>query len=202
MSNAASPCLPPGTLRTAVRAMASAGDGNRVRVSEVLDTLGRDAFAPVLLMPALVALSPATVVVGLATVCGLSIALLSAQIVARRRCIWLPGFVLSRRIDRTRLEWIARRLDAPLAWIERRGRRRLTALNRWPLAYLPASICTLVGLAMPAMELVPLSATTGGAAVALMVVGLILDDGLIVLAGMGFALAVAALAATAVGAIV
>ena len=110
-----------------------------------------------------------------------------------------PGFVLSRTIARSRLEWVALRLDAPLAWIEQRGRRRLVVLNRWPVAYIPGSICVLIGLAMPVMELVPLSAKTGGAAVTLMVIGLILDDGIIVLAGMAFALLVALLAWQAIG---
>ena len=184
------------SLRTLVATMAQSGTGDRVSVDDLVVALGPRAFGPLLLVPSLLALSPLTAVFGVASVCGLMIAALSAQLMARRPRIWLPSFVLSRSIERRRAEWLRRRLERPLAWIERHSRPRLVWLMRYPLGHLPGSVCFAIGCAMPLMELVPMSATLGGAAVTLMVVGLLLDDGLYVALGIGFALAVATLAAS------
>ena len=119
---------------------------------------------------------------GVATVCGLMIAALSAQLMARRARIWLPRMVLARSIRRERVHSLRRWLERPLAFVERHSRPRLLWLMRHPFGHLPGSTCFAIGCAMPLMALVPMSATLGGACVTLMVVGLLLDDGLYVAA--------------------
>ncbi len=188
-------------LRTLVKAMAHSGRGERVSIGDLATTLGPSAFGPLLLVPSLIAASPLSAIFGTATVCGLMIAALSAQLMARRSCIWLPRFVLRLSIQRRRIDGLYPRLERPLAWIERHARPRMRWLMSHPYGHLPGSVCFAIGCAMPLMELVPLSATLGGACVTLMVVGLLLEDGLYVALGIGFAIAMAGLAASAIAAV-
>jgi hypothetical protein len=176
--------------------MARAGSGDRVSVGELISALGPAGLGGAILVPALIALSPATVVFGVATASGLTIALIAAQIMANANKLWLPRVVCRLAVRRTALIWLRDKLSRPLTWLEGRSRQRLTFLMRAPLGHLPGAVTFAIGASMPFLELVPLSATTGGAAVTLMVLGLLLDDGLLVAAGLVAAALVAALIAS------
>ncbi|PWJ18166.1 exopolysaccharide biosynthesis protein [Jannaschia seohaensis] len=179
--------VPPVGLVTLLESMAAAGEGERVALGDVAKSMGPAGPAGVLLIPALIAVSPASALLGMATLTGLTIAFVALQIMAGVRQLWLPGWFYRIRVPRSALAWTRDRLSPPLAWIERRSRPRLTLLMRWPLGHLPGLSTFLVGLGMPFLEFVPMSATTGGAAVVLMTVGLILDDGLLVVLGLAMA---------------
>ncbi len=183
--------LPPGGLVALLRAMAAAGSGERVQIGEITAALGRAGLGGAILVPALIALSPATVVFGVATVCGVTIALVALQIMGDARKLWLPGPVCRIGVPRSALLWLERSLGPSFAWLDGRSRPRWTWLMRAPLGHVPGAVTFGVGAAMPFLELVPLSATTGGAAVTLMVLGLLLDDGVLVALGLLAAAAVA-----------
>ncbi|MEM1267468.1 MAG: exopolysaccharide biosynthesis protein [Pseudomonadota bacterium] len=169
-----------------------AADGNRVTVGHLLAAFGESAYGPLLLLPALIVVTPLSGIPLLPTVCGLIIALIALQLVLGRRHVWLPRVLLNRQIGRKSLLGALDRLEAPARWLDRRSRPRLSALVRPPLALAPALLCMLCGLAMPFLELLPLTSSLLGMAVSLMAVGFVMRDGLFTVAGMAFiALAVA-----------
>ena len=182
--------LPADGLREVLTRLAQSGNEDSVTVREIVETLGPTSTATILLIPAILALSPATAILGIATFCGLCIAILSAQLMMDRQSIWLPSFIMNRHVPRAALKLIERHLAKPLLWIEKRSRVRLTPLMRWPWGHVPGATTFLLGLAMPILEFVPPSATLCGAAVTLMVLGLLLDDGLLVALGMTVAIAI------------
>jgi len=190
--------LPPGGLVGLLDAMAGAGRGARVSIGEITASLGPAGLGGALLVPALIAVSPATVFFGVASVCGIAIAAIAAQIMVDAPRLWLPAPICRMTVPRGALVWLRDRLSGPFGWITRRSRPRLRFLMRAPLGHVPGAATLVVGLSMPVLELVPLSATTGGAAVTLMVLGLLLDDGLLVAAGLA-ACAVVALLVGALG---
>jgi hypothetical protein len=168
--------------------IAVAGDDERVSVAQMRDALGRNAIAPLLLVPALIALSPVSAVFGVATVCGLSIALIAGSaLLGRRDGPFLPGWMERLALPRHRLLVVRRRMRPALAWLDARARPRLGAMTRWPLVGLADLACLVLGLLMPLMEMVPMSATTAGLAVTLMAVGRLQSDGAMVLAGLAAA---------------
>lgn len=187
--------LPPGGLVALLDAMADAGTGDEPSLDEITRALGPAGLGGAILVPALVALSPATIVFGVASVCGLTIAAIAVQIMAGASRLHLPAFIRRLRVRRSALSWLRATLARPFAAIERLSRPRLVFLMRAPLGHVPGAVTFVVGLSMPFLELVPLSATTGGAAVTLMVLGLLLDDGVLVAAGLVAALLVAGLVA-------
>ena len=182
------------SLHGSVDCIVHSGDGDRVRVRDMVDALGENAFAPMLLLPALLVFSPASSILGVATVSGILIALLASELLVRRRTIWLPAVLLDRSIARSKLRWVQRKIDRPLRWTDRWSRPRLTALVQRPLGLVPGVICVAIGLALPIMELIPLSATIGGAAVSFMVMGLLLQDGLLCAIGLCIAVVVGLIA--------
>ncbi|WP_298434072.1 exopolysaccharide biosynthesis protein [uncultured Jannaschia sp.] len=176
-----------------LRDIASSGSGERVSVGDITSALGQAGLGGAILVPSLIALSPATAIFGVATVCGIAIAVIATQIMLNRKKLWLPRWMCRLRVRRTALVWLRNRLERPFVWLERRSSQRLTWLMRTPMGYVPGILSFLVGASMPFLELVPLSATTGGGAVTLMVLGLLLDDGLLVLGGILAAVCVALL---------
>src|SRR5690606_16055838 len=97
----------PETIEDVLECLEEAGNGDDdVAVSDIVHRIGDDAFAPLMLAPALIMLSPATAIFGVATLCGVLIALIAMQIVLGRKQLWLPRFVLDRRISAARRDRI------------------------------------------------------------------------------------------------
>jgi hypothetical protein len=162
-----------------------AGDGGeRVSVDNVVEAIGDDAFAPLLLVPALIIVSPASAVPGLSTVGGLVMALISAQMVFGRKSLWLPGFLSRRTIARDRLDKAVAFLRRPAAFLDRVTRRRLSFLTAGPLRRLPPLICLCAAMIIPFFELVPMSSTTIAAAITLFALSLLTRDGLLLILGL------------------
>ena len=182
--------LPADGMREVLAKLSQSGNGDSVTVRDIVETLGPTSTATILLVPAILALSPATTIMGVATFCGLCIAILAAQLMMDRQSVWLPSFIMNRHVPRAALKLIERRLAKPLLWIEKRSRVRLTPLMRWPWGHVPGTMTFLLGIAMPILEFLPPSATLCGAAVTLMVLGLLLDDGILVALGMTTAVAI------------
>ncbi|SFI89266.1 exopolysaccharide biosynthesis protein [Albimonas pacifica] len=145
---------------------------------EVIDAVGQHSTVTLLLVPALVVVTPLSGVPLLSSICGLTIALISLAGLLGRSHVWLPGFVTRRRIEGRRLSEAVDWLRRPVGWIERRTRRRLPGLVNPPFDRLLLALCLLCGLAMPVLELVPFTSSFLGGAVALLAISIVARDGL------------------------
>src|SRR6056297_132132 len=69
-------------------------DHNPVNLDDILQVTGRRSFGPVLLVAGLVTLAPLIGdIPGVPTLMALLVVLVSGQLLAGRRQIWLPGFL-------------------------------------------------------------------------------------------------------------
>ncbi|MFN3276094.1 MAG: exopolysaccharide biosynthesis protein [Paracoccus sp. (in: a-proteobacteria)] len=157
----------------------------RTSLGQVIEALGRDSFLPNLMIPALAVVSPLSGVPLFSSLCGITIALVSAQMLAQRHRIWLPGWLLSKRIDSGRLIGATQRMRRPARWLDRITRPRLRLLVRPPVLWLTQAICLICGLMMPFLELVPFTSSILGAVVCLLAFGMLARDGLFTLLGVG-----------------
>ena len=162
----------------------AARDDRRVSLGEIVANIGEGAFAPVLLIPALVMVSPATAIFGVATVCGFLIILISLQMVFGRQKLWLPRWILDRSISRQRLDKVLEWLNRPARFVDSLARRRISVLVEPPMTRVWALICLMLSLVVPIFELVPMSATIIGAAIALFALAMVAKDGLFALLGL------------------
>jgi hypothetical protein len=158
-------------------------DPDRVSIEEMLAEIGTDAFPAVILVPALIMISPASGIPGLSTVGALIIALAAIQMVLGRKTLWLPQFLQRRTIKRRSLDRTVRWLNRPAHFVDKMLGRRLVFLTRRPFRQVLGAICLVIACAVPFLELVPFSASIAATAIAFFAVGLVAGDGLLVLIG-------------------
>ena len=170
-------------------ALASAAEGDAIRVEALVRTLGRHSFPALVLAPSLVAVSPASSIPGMTSTVGLLVATITAQMLWGRKSAWLPGFLTRREISCARLRSALHWLRRPVASLERVAKPRLDALVTRPLVILPISAMLAIGLMMPLLEFVPLSATIAGTLLTIYSVGLLIRDGLLLLLALGLSAA-------------
>ncbi|MBC54749.1 MAG: exopolysaccharide biosynthesis protein [Gammaproteobacteria bacterium] len=161
----------------------ASGDG-AVTVGDVLDTIGRRSFGPVVLLAGLVTLAPIVGdVPGVPTVMGLIVLLTVGQLALREEHLWLPGWLLSRSASAAKMRKAVNALRKPSGFVDRLLKPRLAMLVRGPSRYAVALACGATAFLTPAMEFVPFSANGAGLIWTLFGLALITRDGLLALLG-------------------
>jgi hypothetical protein len=184
----------PTNLEGLLDELEQAGEGRRrVSVGALVQQVGRRSFGPLLLLAGLLAVSPASGIPGMPTTVGVLVMAVAVQFLLGREHVWLPGWVLRRRMSRQRFAQALRVARRPARAVDRVLQPRLTALTRAAGAYVTAALCVLVAATMPPLELVPFAATAAGAALTGFGLALIAGDGLVGLVSMLLTVLVAGL---------
>ncbi|WP_417719544.1 exopolysaccharide biosynthesis protein [Salipiger sp.] len=165
-----------------------------VTVGELLKSLGESSLVTVLFVPALLVVSPLSGIPLFSSVCGLLIAVISAQVLFGRKHLSLPGFIMRRSISGDRARAALRRVRGMTDWLDTHTRTRWRFVLRSPMRQWIYVLCLLCGAVMPFLELVPFSSSILGSAVLLFATALIAGDGL--LAGLGIGVMTAAAVTT------
>ncbi len=163
-------------------------EGDHVTVEHVMHKLGNKSFAALILVFSLVSASPASAIPGITAIVGLIVALLAAQMIAGRRCPWLPGFIRHRRLAAGKVCKGIAWLRKPVHFVERFLGERLTFWLHRPWLWVPLVMVLVLGLCMPFMEVVPTSGSLASAVIALFAAGLMTRDGALVLLSFGMLL--------------
>ncbi len=176
---------PPGqhNLARLVEQVAQAGTGDGVSLRAVVDTLGPRSFGPMLLVPALAIVSPASTIPMVPTILAVAIGLIALQIILQRDKVWLPRALLDKRLSEARFQQVLRFLRGVARRADPFINERLTVLTDRPGNLGALLICCVVALAMPVLELVPFMTSFVATALALFAVGLLFRDGVMMLAG-------------------
>lgn len=187
----------PPNLISITERLREAGAKDRVSVDEIEAAVGRGNHMALMLVSALLVVTPLSGIPGVSTACGVAIVAISVDLMLRRRRLNLPEGLRRRSIKGAALARVAAAFEAPLRWLHRRTQRRFAVLFRRPLLYLPQAICLLSGLVMPFLEFIPLTSSIVGTGVALVAISLLTRDGLFCLlamipyAGLAYVLAIA-----------
>lgn len=168
-------------------ALAQRREADAVALRDLVAAMEGDTFAVLVLLFALLLVSPLSAIPGATTLFGLTIAAILAQQLLGRDRVWLPGVVLDRRLPAGRTEAALHRLHAPVGWVDRRLRHRQRWVFAAPFAQAPMALVLMAALCAPLMEVIPGSGTSVGAAIALFSAGLLARDGVFVLAGASLA---------------
>lgn len=168
-----------------VERMADTAQGERVIMGETLEAFGRRSYLPLLIVPALIVMSPLSGVPLMSSFCGALIAIISAQMVFPGvGSLRIPGFIARRNVSGRRAREAIATLRRVARWLDNRSQTRLKWLIDPPGRTALELVCLLCGLAMPVLELVPFSSSILGGAVLLIATGLLARDGLFALAGL------------------
>lgn len=172
-------------LRALMRTLSDLGDrqGDSVRLGDILAAIGEQSHAIVLMVPAMILVSPLSGIFGLSTLTSFVMLLIITQALMRREHLWLPRALSNRTISRKRFNGAIKWLHGPVAWIGRHSQPRLQMLVMAPVRLACWLISLALCLTIPFLELLPFTTSLIALSIALMCVGMVLRDGIYVVAG-------------------
>ncbi|WP_439599436.1 exopolysaccharide biosynthesis protein [Falsiroseomonas sp.] len=172
------------TLSDLLDQLESLAEGESIAVQEIVDKLGHQSFAGLMLISALIAVSPASAIPGLTATVAVIVFILAAQMILGRDSVWLPGFITRRHLSTSKLCKGIAWLRKPVRFVERFLGQRLTWLLHRPWLLLPLVLILGLTLFMPVMEVIPTSGSIASAVIALFAAGVLARDGAVVLGSM------------------
>ena len=170
-----------GDVVNGIERIAEAED--EVSIDDLLDEFGDRSFAPLMLILALIGVSPAGAIPSVPTIIALCIALIAAQMAWGRKHVWLPGFITRRGVSSDRLTKGADTLDKIAQVLDRIAKGRLKPLASGPARRVVAGLIVVLCLALPVLELVPFAAAAPFIAIAILSLAMMVRDGLVLLIG-------------------
>lgn len=105
---------------------AASRNKDQISVRDLRDEIGRRSFAPLLLATSIVGFTPVGGIPGVATTLAVLITLIAVQIVLGFKSLWLPHFLLERKVNGPKLEKAVKKLQPVARVIDRAIRPRLT----------------------------------------------------------------------------
>ncbi|MET3924009.1 exopolysaccharide biosynthesis protein [Devosia sp. 2618] len=169
-------------------------NGEQISIGMIQAVAGRRAAGPMLLFPALIVVSPLSIIPGLPTLIGLNTILVASQFALGRKTIWLPRWLTERCLPAKNAKKLLGFLKPVTATIDGVSRKRWGAVMIDPVLRLGAVVCMAVGMIMPALEFIPFTSTWAGAIIATFGLALTARDGMVALAWVALVTAVAGVA--------
>lgn len=163
----------------------AANGKEQVSLGVIVRAVGRRSFGPLLLFVGVILASPLSGIPGFPTIMGVFVLLIAVQLLLRRDHFWLPQWLLKRSVPQKKLDKSIDWLQRPARFIDRMIRPRMTVFLQGPSIYVIAIICLMIGVCLPAMEVVPFSATGAGVVLAAFGLSLIAHDGILALLAFG-----------------
>jgi hypothetical protein len=151
----------------------------RITVGEIVDGLGERAFGLVMLILALPCAVP--FLYGVPQVVSVPLLIVAAQIAVRPRRLWLPDALRKRSFSVESFAGAVDRAAPYLRWLEKVARPRLGALLTPGMERVLGALMFVFSVSI--MLPLPMTNTFPGVAIAIMAVGLIERDGVLVALG-------------------
>lgn len=157
------------------------GDSERVTIAQILDALDARAFGLATLIfaiPSVIPMPP-----GVPTVVGIALLIVSIQMVAGRQELWLPKFLSKRGFSRAALISGFEKIKPQLEFVEKVARPRLLFLTGKAATVMIGVVILLMAVIL-ILPLPPGGNFPPALACAVLGMGLVERDGLIVLLGL------------------
>jgi hypothetical protein len=160
--------------------LASQGQ-NLVSIEDVMNSVGRRSFGPVVIFAGLLLMTPLSGLPGMPTLMGLLVFLTLGQLIVGREHIWLPVWLVGRKVPRSKLVRGFELLRPAARTMDRLTRPRATILVKGHGLDVMAVTCVIIAIVMPATEVVPFSSSILGTALTLFGVAMMSKDGSVAL---------------------
>ncbi|WP_395646637.1 exopolysaccharide biosynthesis protein [Terricaulis sp.] len=147
-------------------------------MGDLLSSVGRQSYGPLLLLIGLFAISPATVLPGMTWFAAALTLIVAGQMALGLKHIWLPGWVLRAKAPRALVRGGVREARSWSSRLSVLLRPRLTFLTKPPFVNLIALLVIAAALVTFPLGLIPLAPLAPGLAVAFFGLGMVARDGL------------------------
>ena len=155
-----------------------------VTVREIIQSLGRDSFGPVILLIGLFMIIPGlSDIPGVSILVGSIITLFAGQFILGRKKLWLPDVILRQSVKTKKLSKTLEKAEKPVSAADTVSKERLGFLTGKSGRYAVAFGCLFIALFTPFMEFVPLSANVAGLSIFFFGLALVASDGIMVILG-------------------
>ncbi|MCE8001605.1 MULTISPECIES: exopolysaccharide biosynthesis protein [Halomonadaceae] len=152
----------------------------KLRFDAVLEAIGRRSFGPLLLLAGLVTLAPViSGIPGVPSLMGMFTFLVCAQLLVGRRTFWLPAWLRNRQLSSDKVHKGLGWMRKPSRMIDRLVYHRISFMTGDFAIRVIAVTCFVLSIAMPPMELVPLTVNIAGVALTLFGLAIMARDGLL-----------------------
>ncbi|WP_436715144.1 exopolysaccharide biosynthesis protein [Roseiconus lacunae] len=158
----------------------STKDRDSLTFGAVMDAVGRNSFASLMLVIGLIMMVPGPAdIPGVPTLLGGIVILLAVQMLMNRDHVWIPSWVERRELKSETIKKMIAWLRKPAQWIDSIARPRLSWLiNRGSISVLDLAAIA-IALSTPFLEFIPMSANVAGVAIAAFGLAILARDGLI-----------------------
>ncbi|MEM7781898.1 MAG: exopolysaccharide biosynthesis protein [Planctomycetota bacterium] len=155
----------------------------KVTIGDLLDSLSSRSHGPMLLFPAIIAVSPIGMIPGMSVVTGTLIVLIATQMMFFSSRPWIPKRLANFEFTREKLKSGSEKTKRWVKWIEKAIFRRLQFFTTGIAIYPVAMICILLAISFYPLAFVPFGVFLPGCAIAMFALGLTAQDGLLVILG-------------------
>jgi len=146
-------------------------------LGDLLDSVGRRSYGPLLLVIGLIAISPVTAIPGMTWATAVLTLIVALQIAIGRERIWLPKSALNVRVGRRDVHKGVEKSRPAARWIDHLLRPRLELLSKPPFVNIVGVICVLAALITFPLGLIPLLPLIPGIAIVAFGLGMTARDG-------------------------
>ncbi len=164
-------------LGSLLRSLENSEGGEKVTVSEMLNSVGRRSYGPLLLLLGFISITPLTIIPGANWLLALLILLIAGQVLVGKKYPWVPGRILKIRFPRTALNEGIEQAYPYVCQVDRFLKPRLTFLTDPPFVQVVALICIAAALLSFPLGLVPFGPVLPGLTVLLFGLALTARDG-------------------------
>ena len=164
------------------------GDEEKVTFGELLNVMEKRGFGPMLAAPAFICSTPIGAIPGIPTVTGITIFLISLQVLLARNHPWLPSAIRDIGINRDSLNKGIGKAKPAVTHVDKLLMPRWFFMRQFVFRSLIALSCAICGLMMVPLELVPFLGLVPAVAIFTMAVGMATDDGAVALLGLSIAI--------------
>lgn len=158
-----------------------------ISLAEIAELLRDDGIVLWLLLFTAIPAMPLPVPPGINLMIALPVLLIALQFVLGRQALWLPGWLGRRRLKVSLIDAGLGHINKVLSKLQRRSRRRLHRLHSVQVQKLLGLLWLVCGLCIAVP--IPFSNTTPSAGILLSGLGILLEDGLVTLAGVAISIA-------------
>ncbi len=156
-----------------------------VTVREALDAFEGRSFGPLLILPALVTLTPPVGMIPFVpTIMGTIVLLIAGQYLFGRTHPWVPDCIGERSVPQDKVLSVVEKSRPWARWVDGFLGKRLQVLVEGPMERVIACLCVVLALTMPSSELIPGLAAVPAAAILFLGLAITAHDGLLGLVGL------------------
>jgi len=160
------------------------GDRNdRATIGDIVESFGSRSYGPVLLVPALIGISPVGGIPGVPSFLALTLLLIAVQMVFGKDHLWLPGILKDRSVDGEKLANAAEDMEGVGTFMDKIFYGRLEMFTGPTAGRIAAGVIALMCLAVPPLELLPFAVVLPMGVIAAFGIALTVRDGLLMLIG-------------------